>query len=214
MGHSYCGSVKVRPNGGLMRDGKPGLLIVDDGLPTRMSLLGMFSALHYAVRAAPDGFTALTEIQKEIPDLILSELNMPGMSGFELLSVVRRRFPSVQLIAMSNTFSDRGVPSGVTADAFYPKDAHPGLLLRTVEDMTRRRRSLAHRLRSPARVWIPIRTASEEPYVTSTCRVCLRAFPQLSDSGADLPATADCVYCRGPIHGTHLRQITSALPNN
>jgi DNA-binding NarL/FixJ family response regulator len=44
----------------------------------------------------------LVEIRKEIAEIILSDLNMPGMSGFELLSLVRARFPSIRLIAMSD----------------------------------------------------------------------------------------------------------------
>jgi len=43
------------------------------------------------------------------------------MSGFELLSVVRRRFPAIQLIAMSGAFSGDGIPPGVAADAFMKK---------------------------------------------------------------------------------------------
>jgi len=39
-----------------------------------------------------DSFTTLSEMRKEIPDIILSDLNMPGMSGHEMLSVVRRQF--------------------------------------------------------------------------------------------------------------------------
>ena len=56
---------------------------------------------------------------------------MPGMSGFELLSVVRRRFPAVLVIAMSGAFSGDQVPSGVTADAFYPKGNGVAVLMQT-----------------------------------------------------------------------------------
>jgi CheY-like chemotaxis protein len=159
MGHSRLGQCSGWPHGGLMRNVKPGLLVVDDDLPARMCLLSMLTSLHYAARAAPDGRTALAEIGKEVPDLIVSELNMLGMSGFELLSVVRRRFPSIRLIAMSSAFSGSGVPPGVAADAFYPKRAHPGLLLQIMEDITHPRRSmLAHRTHPLAPVWIPVHT--------------------------------------------------------
>ena len=43
---------------------------------------------------------------------------MLDMSGFELLSVIRRRFPKVTAIAMSSAFSDGVTPAGVAADAF------------------------------------------------------------------------------------------------
>jgi CheY-like chemotaxis protein len=124
-----------------MRDFKPKLLIVDDASPIRTSLLSMFTALHYAARGAPDCFTALTEIRKEVPDLILSELNMPAIPGFELLSIVRCRLPLIRVIAMSSAFVGWGVPPGVAADAFYPKKAHPGLLLQIMYDIMRPRLS-------------------------------------------------------------------------
>jgi CheY-like chemotaxis protein len=41
------------------------------------------------VRCAADGLAALVEINQEIPEILLSDLNMPGMSGFELLPLAR-----------------------------------------------------------------------------------------------------------------------------
>lgn len=69
----------------------------------------------------PRALLALVEIRKEIPDILLSDLNMPGMSGFELLSVVRSSFPSIRAIAMRGAFSGVEVPIGIAADAFYKK---------------------------------------------------------------------------------------------
>ena len=89
----------------------------------------MFTALGYAVRSVPNGFSALDAIRDEIPDLLLCDLYMPGMSGFELLSIVRRRFPSVRVIAMSGAFSGMAVPPGVAADAFYEKGRRPAVLI-------------------------------------------------------------------------------------
>ena len=43
------------------------------------------------------------------------------MSGFELLSVVRRRFPTIPVIATFGEFPDLTLPESVLADAFFPK---------------------------------------------------------------------------------------------
>jgi Response regulator receiver domain len=50
------------------------------------------------VTTAADGFEALLHFQDRAPDLLLSDLNMPAMSGFELLSVIRRREDAGKLL--------------------------------------------------------------------------------------------------------------------
>src|SRR5271165_2973391 len=118
-----------------MPDTQAKLLIVDDEPSIRTSLSHVLGEIGYSVRTAEDGFSALVEIRKEAPDILLSDLNMPGMSGFELLSVVRRRFPAIQAIAMSGAFHGDEVPSGVAADAFFQKGSSVGSLLRIMEAM-------------------------------------------------------------------------------
>src|SRR6202161_3456387 len=113
------------------------LLVVDDDAALRLSLSHIFAAFGHGVRCAADGFSALAELRIDIPDIILSDLNMPGMSGFEFLSVVRRRFPTIRVIAMSSeVFLVDGVPPGVAADACYQKGSNLGELLQIMEDLT------------------------------------------------------------------------------
>jgi len=101
-----------------------------------MSLSHIFAELGHVVRSAVDGRSALVEIRKELPDILLSDLNMPGMSGFELLSVVRCQFPTIKVIAMSGAFSGDAVPPGVAADAFYEKGTSLSPLFQVVKAMT------------------------------------------------------------------------------
>ena len=130
-----------------MPDAKVKLLIVGDDMSIRTSLSVILTGFGYRVRSSADGFSALLELRQELPDIILSDLNMPGMSGFELLSVVRRRFPAIQVIAMSASFSGDGVPPGVAADAFYEKGTSLRSLLRIVEAMTQSSSRQLQRLR-------------------------------------------------------------------
>lgn len=44
---------------------------------------------------------------------------MPGMSGFELLSVIRRRFPHISTVAMSGAYAGNELRFGVIADGFF-----------------------------------------------------------------------------------------------
>ncbi len=178
------------------------LLIVDDEPSVRASMSQVLSAIGYQVRSAEDGFSALAEIRKEVPDILLSDLVMAGMSGHELLSVVRRRFPTVQVIAMSGAFSGDEVPSGVAADAFYQKGSSVGSLLKLLAGLPRAKRRVPRR---PAAAVTPIwiqrgGSASDgETWVTIACPECLRTFPQPTGSSINLLRQADCIYCHSLI---------------
>ena len=89
-----------------MKDIKASILIVEDDESVRTSFAEVFNYLGYRTRSAADGLAALIQIRQEVPDILLSDLNMPAMSGFELLSVVRRRFPAIYVIAMSGMFTE------------------------------------------------------------------------------------------------------------
>ncbi|MGO4211731.1 response regulator [Terriglobus sp. YAF25] len=117
---------------------KVNLLIVDDDSLLRSSLSQIFSGMNYEVRSAEDGVSALCEIDRKIPAIILSDLYMPRMSGFDLLAEVRSRFPSIMLIAMSASFSGSFIPDGVVADAFYEKAAGLRPLLKIMHNMATR----------------------------------------------------------------------------
>ena len=84
------------------------ILVVDDKEYIRTTTTLVLEEMGYIARSAEDGIAALREIRKEEPDILLSDLNMPGMSGFELLMEVRRSFPSIQVIAMSGAFFGAG----------------------------------------------------------------------------------------------------------
>jgi len=196
-----------------MYDLKANLLVVDDEAKIRGNLSIMFTALGYAVRVTPNGFSALDAIRDEIPDILLSDLNMPGMSGFELLSVVRRRFPSIRVVAMSGAFSEKKVPLGIAADAFYEKGKGPSVLLQTVEAMMRPRRSVvALPLRSVAPIWIPTNghDPSGEPYVMISCPECLRTFPQVLHKSAAPMSDTKCVHCSHPIQYAIVHSMNGA----
>ena len=80
------------------------------------------------------------------PAVVLSDLNMPEMSGFELFSEVRQQFPNISLVAMSGNYeTGEEIPGGVIADAFYPKGyGNPGVLLRILSEMISQSESRIH----------------------------------------------------------------------
>jgi DNA-binding NarL/FixJ family response regulator len=111
------------------------LLIVDEDVSVRTSLSLVFSALGYCVRSSEDGRSGYSELIKDVPDILLSDLNMVRMSSLEFFLTVRRRFPSIRVIAMGKNLSSHRVPHGVAADALYQKGAGPVRLIKTVEAM-------------------------------------------------------------------------------
>jgi CheY-like chemotaxis protein len=112
------------------------LLVEDDG-DLRIALAALLAHTGYRVRTAWDGVSALLEMENGLPDLVVSDLHMARMSGFELLSTIRLQFPEIPLIAMSGAFSSNQIPEGVVADGFYQKGTHPVFLVRLLSSMTR-----------------------------------------------------------------------------
>lgn len=188
------------------------LLIVDDEPAIRMSMSHVLAEIGYRVRSAEDGFSALRELKKEIPDILVSDLNMPGMSGFELLSVVRCRFPTIQTIAMSGSFYGDEAPSGIAADAFYQKGSSIGSLLRIIGALPQQDRMLPNRKAAPAPIWIQPdgQNASGAACVTICCPECLRSFLLPVGSSISLIREADCIYCRNSIHYAIVQQAERA----
>ena len=176
-----------------MPDTRLRLLVVDDEPALRTSLSLVLRELGYDVRSAGNGFSALSEIRNSPPDILVSDLNMPGMSGFELLSVVRRRFPSIPVVAMSGAFAGSSLPEGLPADAFYEKGTGMANLLKALEFVSGR--DAGNRVETP--IWFSQNghDPSGAPFVTMACPECLRAFPLALRIPISVPNRADCIYC-------------------
>ncbi|MGY1810410.1 ATP-binding protein [Blastococcus sp. SYSU D00669] len=79
------------------------VLVVDDNADMRTYLTRLL-APHWTVRTAPDGRSALASVAAQPPDLVVTDVMMPGMDGFELLRELRRspatrRIPVLMLTA-------------------------------------------------------------------------------------------------------------------
>lgn len=180
-----------------MRDIKDKLLIVDDERSIRLSMSGVLAENGYRVRTAADGVSALVEIGKEAPDILVTDLNMPGMSGFELLSVVRHRFTAIRTIAMSCSFTGQEVPSGVAADAFYEKGSSFGALLRIMENLPCYERMPAGLAIDLAPLWIQPRGQDDavETKRAFCCPECRCAISEMLNEMAPPMRRAVCAQC-------------------
>jgi DNA-binding NtrC family response regulator len=91
---------------------KDRVLIVDDEANARTALAELLRDEGYAVETAADGFKALPKLEELAPDIVLTDLKMPGLSGLELMGKVRERAPEAVVIVMT---AFGGVDSAVQA---------------------------------------------------------------------------------------------------
>jgi CheY-like chemotaxis protein len=195
--------------------GKRKLLIVDDEPSTRNLLTQIFSNMGHDVNTAEDGFSALEQIRAEVPDILLSDLNMPRMSGFELLSVVRRRIPEIYVIATSGAFSGDGVPHGIAADAFYEKATGLPSLFELMKSAVLADQPPRAGSSASLPIWISPteRDSLSRARVIIGCPECLRAFPLIVDAADFVIHEAVCIYCDTLIHYATVQPMNSAIPH-
>ncbi|MDO9153636.1 MAG: response regulator [Paludibacter sp.] len=117
---------------------KPKLLIVEDNDEIREFLVEILHT-DYAITEAIDGVEALAKIQKSLPDIILSDLMMPGMNGTKLCNNLKSSpeaasIPFVMLTAKDTLDSKiEGLNAG--ADAYLGKPINLSLLKTTLENL-------------------------------------------------------------------------------
>ena len=101
------------------------ILVVDDALTVRELQRSIFENAGYRVRVAVNGEEALAEISHERPDLVLTDVQMPRMDGFELTEAIRKQpsLASLPVIMLTSRGSDedrrRGLECG--ADGYIVK---------------------------------------------------------------------------------------------
>ena len=153
------------------------ILVVDDEPGIRTTAQAVLESQGYQVDFATDGFEGLLVLKQFLPHIIISDLRMPNMNGFEFLSVVRLRFPEIPVIAISGEFFSESEPESVLADAFFEKGSYSPMqlfekILELLRDLpSRPKRSTT----ATAPVWI--RQSEGRKLAVLTCSYCLRTFP-------------------------------------
>ena len=169
------------------------ILVVDDDEPLLVTTAAILFREGYDVRTARDGFEALAVLRGSIPNLLISDLNMPNMSGFELLAIARKRFPGMAVIAISGMFAPVTTPL-VIADRFLQKgNGSLTILKETIRDLLSLSPIRVQPTKCPAPAWVP---KSTNGYVVMVCSDCLRPFSvPIGHVQLDKPATEICVHC-------------------
>ena len=80
------------------------IVLADDQLLVRAGIRALLETLPgYAVAAeCADGHTALAEVERHLPDVVLLDIAMPGPSGIEIARMLRQRDPTVRILILSS----------------------------------------------------------------------------------------------------------------
>src|SRR5438105_13506384 len=129
-----------------------------------------------------------------LPDLIVTDLKMPNMSGFEFLSIVRRRFPQIPTIAVSGDFHPPDEPLGALADGFLAKPFRFEELQAKIADLLQDAQPRPALKTDRAPVWVP----RNGEYYVITCTDCLRSFSIPAEKSVPRLRelrTLECLFC-------------------
>ncbi|MEQ8970549.1 MAG: response regulator transcription factor [Coleofasciculus sp. C1-SOL-03] len=127
------------------------ILVVDDNLGTRLSVSDYLEMSGYSVITAEDGQEALSLIDKYHPHLIVTDINMPKMNGYELVQQVRKRpafrlLPVVFLTERSST-EERIKGYQLGCDLYLPKPFEMKELSAVIRNLLERSQMMQAELR-------------------------------------------------------------------
>lgn len=118
------------------------ILIIDDDIDTTRLVCLMFQNLGYQTVVANDGRQGLVKTSKEAPDLVLLDIMMPDMDGYEVARRLRNnpettRIPILMFTAKSQA-DDKIIGYDAGADDYLTKPTHPSQLQAHVKALLKR----------------------------------------------------------------------------
>jgi CheY-like chemotaxis protein len=116
----------------------PTILVVDDSATDRL-LAGGLLAEHgdFDVEYATDGSDAIVKLELHLPDLVVTDMDMPELNGLELVAVIREAYPLVPVVLMTARGSEELALLALRAGAasYVPKRQLNTELLKTVNQV-------------------------------------------------------------------------------
>lgn len=114
------------------------ILLVDDE-PLLLESLEIILTLNKMEIAgmAHDGFEALEILSKHFCDLALVDLNMKGMGGIELISRMKKEYPSVKILVLTTFYDDNNITRAIAggADGYLLKDSGKDAILGAISQI-------------------------------------------------------------------------------
>lgn len=113
------------------------ILVADDNQQIRMLVGAALRSLGHQLIEAVDGEVAVDAAVRELPDLVILDVNMPKLSGFEVLGFLRRRpeTAGIKVIMLTTAAQKDDLKHGLDlgCDDYVTKPFEPKLLRETVE---------------------------------------------------------------------------------
>jgi DNA-binding NtrC family response regulator len=117
---------------------RPVVLVVDDESAIADTLTEILSRSGYAAMPAYDGYGALETALVAPPEMLITDVVLPGMSGIELAITMRRIYPDCKVILFSGSATTAGLMNSARHDGHHftllTKPVHPRDLLAHVAE--------------------------------------------------------------------------------
>lgn len=114
---------------------KLNILIVEDGQDIRDIMSTTFSKLFKSTRTAVDGLDGIEKFNEEKPDIVISDIRMPNMSGNEMIDKLKEISPDTPIIVV--TGHGRMLKKTNKADLFLDKPIKFDKLIEAIHQLTR-----------------------------------------------------------------------------
>jgi CheY-like chemotaxis protein len=108
------------------------ILVVDDDLAFTTPLIGFLEGEGFRVRSANTGVEALEAIAEERPDLVLLDMYLPMMDGWEFARELRARDIAIPIVVTTAAHQARQAAEEIGAAAYVPKPLSLPMLLQRI----------------------------------------------------------------------------------
>jgi DNA-binding response OmpR family regulator len=163
------------------------LLVVDDDPNVRAMLVEYLAGHRFEVQAVDSGSAMRAEIERNLPDLILLDIRLPGEDGITLARFLRERYDvGIIMVTASGDVVDRVVGLEVGADDYVAKPFEPRELLARVRSVLRRMQA---KQQTPAEAPAPAPAPAATRQRIGRCELDIDAR-LLFEQGEEVPMTA------------------------
>lgn len=205
---------------------KQKVLIVDDEKPIVEAIQRAISGYDLAIDTATNGEEALSKIQEQSPDIIITDLRMPKMDGMQLLSQVKSLDADIQVIVITGHATVDDAVTAMKKGAYdfitkpFKKQQIVAVLKRAMEKVSllEENRTLREKLRKNSR--IPFESGKSRVFKELLDRSAQAANSDatiliLGDSGTGKEVLANFIYQKSPrANQTIVKVNCAAIPDN